>query len=66
VGCPPHTDTSPRTPPDRDEAVRRACADGCAAAMGGEEAAPGCTTTPEARALPARFVAGANARRDRG
>jgi hypothetical protein len=45
--------------------ARRAYDDGRAAALRGEEAAPGCTTTPEGKAFLAGYVAGAQARRDR-
>ena len=45
-----------------DERLRRAYDDGFAAAMRGEEAAPGCTTTAEGRAFLRGYVDGARAR----
>jgi hypothetical protein len=45
-----------------DERLRRAYDDGFAAAMHGEEAAPGCTTTAEGRAFLRGYVDGAGAR----
>jgi hypothetical protein len=46
--------------------MRRAYDDGRAGALRGEEAAPGCTVTPEGKAFLAGYVAGARARRDGG
>jgi ribosome modulation factor len=45
-----------------DDRLRRAFADGYAAAARGEEAAPGCTTTAEGRAFLSGYVEGAKAR----
>jgi hypothetical protein len=42
--------------------MRQAYEDGRAAALRGEEAAPGCTTTPEGKAFLAGYIAGASAR----
>jgi hypothetical protein len=47
------------------ERLDRAHADGRAAALRGEEAAPGCTTTPEGRAFLRGYVEGARARATR-
>jgi hypothetical protein len=49
--------------PATRDALRRAYDDGRAAARRGEEAAPGCTTTPEGRAFLRGYVDGG---RDRG
>lgn len=46
-------------PRDEDDALRRAYEDGRAAALAGEEAAPGCTTTEAGRAWLRGYVAGA-------
>jgi hypothetical protein len=51
-----------RPPPDAQERLKHAYEAGRAAALEGEEAAPGCTTTPEGRAFLAGYVAGARAR----
>lgn len=48
---------APATPPD--DALRQAYEDGRAAALAGEEAAPGCTTTEAGRAWLQGYVAGA-------
>jgi hypothetical protein len=66
MAAPPRDrDADDGTAPDQDERARRAYDDGRAAALRGEEAAPGCTTTPEGKAFLAGYVAGAQARRDR-
>jgi hypothetical protein len=44
------------------ERLRRAYDDGFAAAMRGDEAAPGCTTTAEGRAFLRGYLDGARAR----
>ncbi|MEA2269793.1 MAG: hypothetical protein QOC64_2403 [Solirubrobacteraceae bacterium] len=44
-----------------DERIRRAYEAGMAAAARGDEAAPGCTTTPEGRAFLRGYVDGAGA-----
>jgi hypothetical protein len=64
AATPRDRDAGDATPPDPRERMRRAYDDGRAAALRGEEAAPGCTTTPEGRAFLAGYVAGAQARRD--
>jgi hypothetical protein len=50
------------TAPAPDDRLRRAYAEGFAAAADGEEAAPGCTTTAEGRAFLRGYVEGAKAR----
>src|SRR4051812_10722738 len=50
------------SPMSKEARVRRAYADGFAAAARGEEAAPGCTTSAEGRAFLSGYVAGAQAR----
>jgi hypothetical protein len=60
TGPPPAADRPPETGAER---LDRAYADGRAAALRGEEAAPGCTTTPEGRAFLRGYVEGAKARR---
>jgi hypothetical protein len=45
-----------------DDRLERAHADGVAAARRGEEAAPGCTVTPEGRAWLRGYVEGAKMR----
>jgi hypothetical protein len=47
------------TPEPHDDPLRRAYDEGVAAARLGEEAAPGCTTTPEGRAFLRGYVDGA-------
>lgn len=44
---------------DASEVLRRAYAEGRAAALAGEEAAPGCTTTEAGKAWLEGYVAGA-------
>jgi hypothetical protein len=65
VAGPPPPNTA-GTAPERDaeERIRRAYDDGRAAALRGDEAAPGCTTTPEGKAFLAGYVAGARSRQD--
>jgi hypothetical protein len=48
--------------PHDDEALRRAYGDGVEAALRGDEAAPGCTTTAEGRAFLRGYVDGARRR----
>jgi hypothetical protein len=62
----PERTADERAEPDARERMRRAYDDGRAAALRGEEAAPGCTVTPEGKAFLAGYVAGARARRDGG
>jgi hypothetical protein len=45
-----------------DERIRRAYADGVAAAIRGDEAAPGCTTSAEGRAFLRGYIDGAQTR----
>jgi hypothetical protein len=52
----------PDPSPTLQERLRRAYEEGRAAAARGEEAAPGCTTTPEGRAFLRGYVEGAQAR----
>jgi hypothetical protein len=66
AGAPPHSTAAERSDRDAQERLRRAYDDGRAAALRGEEAAPGCTVTPEGKAFLAGYVAGARARRDGG
>jgi hypothetical protein len=54
--------TSQPDDPAPDGRLRRAYDDGRAAALRGEEAAPGCTTTAEGRAFLRGYVAGASER----
>ena len=56
----------PATTDDADERLQRAYEDGFASAVRGEEAAPGCTTTPEGRAFLRGYVDGARARDEAG
>ena len=44
--------------PSPEERLRKAYADGLAAAERGEEAAPGCTATPEGRAFLDGYIEG--------
>ena len=64
AGPPPHSTAAEPGERHAEERLRRAYDDGRAAALRGEEAAPGCTTTPEGRAFLAGYVAGAQSRRD--
>jgi hypothetical protein len=64
AGPPPPSTAAERAERDAEARIRRAYDDGRAAALRGEEAAPGCTTTPEGRAFLAGYVAGAQSRRD--
>jgi len=48
--------------PSPEDRMRRAYDDGYAAAVRGEEAAPGCTTSAEGRAFLRGYIAGARAR----
>jgi ribosome modulation factor len=60
------TTTTTRALPAFEARVRRAYDDGYAAAVRGEEAAPGCTTSAEGRAFLRGYIAGASARADDG
>jgi hypothetical protein len=64
AGSPPRSTAAERAERDAEERMRRAYDDGRAAALRGEEAAPGCTTTPEGKAFLAGYVAGARWRRE--
>jgi len=64
AGPPPDRQAEDPASPSRSTRMEQAYDDGRAAALRGEEAAPGCTTTPEGKAFLAGYVAGANARRD--
>jgi hypothetical protein len=66
AGPPPERTADERAEPDARERMRRAYDDGRAGALRGEEAAPGCTVTPEGKAFLAGYVAGVRARRDGG
>jgi len=55
------TEPTPGAPRD-EEPLRRAYAEGVAAALRGDEAAPGCTTTPEGREFLRGYVDGARRR----
>jgi hypothetical protein len=61
----PEIDGRERTPPHQQERLQRAYDHGRAAALRGEEAAPGCTMTPEGKAFLAGYIAGVKARRER-
>jgi hypothetical protein len=61
-GTPPDPSAADRPAPGPDERTKQAYEAGRAAALEGEEAAPGCTTTPEGRAFLAGYVDGAKAR----
>jgi hypothetical protein len=65
AGPPPHSTAAEPGERDAEERIRRAYDDGRAAALRGDEAAPGCTTTPEGKAFLAGYFAGAQSRRDR-
>jgi hypothetical protein len=64
AGPPPDRDADDRIAPVPSQRMKQAYDDGRAAALRGEEAAPGCTTTAEGKAFLAGYTAGASAGRD--
>jgi hypothetical protein len=52
----------PTEPDDPEAELRRAYEEGAAAAARGDEAAPGCTTTPAGRAFLRGYIDGAGRR----